>query len=191
MTIVEGEVVGLYFKSVDSDEITTGNFLTFDKPGIFGSGGRMDVRASHFFPTRLEDFNPLRFIDRRSTTQWCAVSFEELERLAQVKDFRNTLELIPHLRVFIKERRIEAGINVCIKGMSGLTELPRGTRLTFSNERFSNDQIPGPVILGVEEHEEILLDGEEVLRGIAGVVHQTGKIAIGAKVTAEIPVLSA
>lgn len=191
MTEVEGEVVGLYFKSVGSEVVIPADFLTFDKPGIFGDRGRMDIRAGHFVPGNTLNLGLNPQVERRITTQWSAIDFAELSQYATRKDFNDPLSLVASLRVILKAKDWEGGVNLCIRGFRGLTRLPRGTRLHFSiNERFLKDVNPGPVILEVEEHEDILLEGEKVVKGIAGIVHQTGKIAIASKVTAEFPIFS-
>lgn len=192
MTKVEGEIVGLYFKSEDFKAVIPADFLTFDKPGIFGDRGRMDIRARLFVPGNKLDLGLNPQVERRITTQWSAIDFEELSQYATRKNFNDPLRsLVPRLRAILRYRDLEGGINLCIGGFSDLTQLPRGTRLHFAiNERLLNDVNPGPVILEVEEHEDILLEGKKVLKGIAGIVHQTGKVVIGSKVTAEIPIFS-
>jgi len=126
---------------------------------------------------------------RRNERQWSGVSVEELAIIGRRMDLGRPLEAAT------------LGANLCVEGIPGFSQLPRGTRLLF----------PSGAALVVEETNPPCKEmGEEIaaayrtgagdpadgrlfpkhsigLRGVVGVVDVAGLIRAGDRVVVEIP----
>lgn len=145
-----------------------------------------DYHSSHTRLTWAGDKQP-KGTKRRNERQWSAVSHEELREITEALDLR--YPLLPST----------VGANLCIKGVSQFSRLPKGTLLTF----------PSGAVLCVEEYNPPCLDmgtrlaathetrsgkalsrtafsdAARLLRGLVGVVDVPGEIFAGDEVTIE------
>ena len=125
---------------------------------------------------------------RRNERQWSAVSVEELAGIQEAMDLVEPISAS------------SLGANLCLKGISQLSRLPKGTTLTFDSG----------VVLTVVEYNPPCLDmgqklaalhtsrsgvpiaptafskAAKLTRGVVGVVDVAGTINAGADVTVEI-----
>lgn len=107
--------------------------------------------------------NVVSGVSLRNTTLWRACSVDET-----------------------RPGRVGGGVTFCVRGIEGFSELARGSRLHFPlDAAFKDDLELGPVILSVEDEEQLVLPNGLTVCGLTGVVHQSGKIAVGSRVEVE------
>ncbi len=125
---------------------------------------------------------------RRNERQWSAVSVEELKTIEQGMNLSEPL------------RASSLGANLCFKGIPALSELPRGTILTFpSGAELMVEEYNPPCLdmgkklaaiyscrSGEPLSDTVFSDAAKFSRGLVGVIDVAGRINTGDAVTVEI-----
>ena len=183
MNELDARVVSVH--SGDHEDLHKDAFesVEIDFEGFPGDGHRGFTRV-----TWQGDKDPEGTV-RRNERQWSGVSTEELTLITERMDLTRPLEAST------------LGANLCVEGIPGFSELPRGTRLI----------LPSGAVLLVEETNPPCKDmGQQIaaayatrtgepadfrlfprhsigLRGVVGVVDVPGLIRAGDRVVVEIP----
>jgi hypothetical protein len=125
---------------------------------------------------------------RRNERQWSGVSVEELGIIAERLDLKEPLDAAT------------LGANTCVSGISGFSQLPKGSRLLFPSGAALLVEEGNPPCIDIAEQiaaKHTTRSGEPVagkmfpryasgLRGVVGVVDIPGTIEVGDRVIVQV-----
>ncbi len=124
---------------------------------------------------------------RRNERQWSGISTEELDRITRELDLSEPLSAG------------DLGVNVCVAGIEGFSQLPGGSRLVFPSGAVLVVEEYNPPCIGMSENVSRLFttrSGKPLgkgafskaargLRGVVGVVDVAGVINVGDEIVIE------
>ncbi|MCZ6640051.1 MAG: hypothetical protein O7F71_00620, partial [Gammaproteobacteria bacterium] len=125
---------------------------------------------------------------RRNERQWSGISLEELDGITRELDLAESLTADV------------VGVNVCVSGIEGFSQLPAGSRLVFPSGAVLAVEEYNPPCLGMSQKISRMFatrSGEPLAkgafskasrgrRGIVGVVDVAGQISVGDDIVVEI-----
>ena len=125
---------------------------------------------------------------RRNERQWSGISVEELEKISRNLDLEETLSADT------------LGVNICLDGIEGFSQLPGGSRLAFPSGAVLVIEEYNPPCIEMSEHIAGLVTtrtGTSLargsfskaamgIRGVVGVVDVAGEIHVGDEVTVQL-----
>jgi len=174
MRSVQGKVVALAVGQAGCMHKKAVQDMQIELDGIVGD------RHRGFSRTTWEGDKEPEGTQRRNERQWSAMSTEEIQLISRNLALATNLDAAT------------LAANLCLEGIPGFSQLPRGTTLKFSSGAKLIVEEYNPPCTDMGETLTALPDKNSFpraaigLRGLVGVVEVPGAIAVGDEVTVEL-----